>query len=263
MLTMVKQAAAKKSSTKETEEEVFTKDELKTIVQELLDSQTADLRSIVESLQTELEETRNIATGALRRVEECEASIVKLENENESLKKELTTLENADRFKEIEDRIEDRTNRQLRNTLTFKGIADDPNETWAQTENKLVDSFKKAGVPASNAANMIERAHRGRPNKEKSGPRPIYARFFSWKDSEQIKKLKLKNIANDSNVYVDQKYGPMTTKRRNLALLERKNLKAEGTIIQGYLKFPAQLWVKYTNLDERYVKHMDFSKNDV
>ena len=200
---MVKQTAAKKSSTKETEDEqqeYFTKDELKTIVQELLDSQTADLRSIVESLQTELEETRNIATGALRRVEECEASIVKLENENESLKKELTTLENADQFKEIEERIEDRTNRQLRNTLTFKGITDDPNETWAQTENKLVDTFKKAGIPASNAVNMIERAHRGRPNKEKTGPRPIYARFFSWKDSEQIKKLKLKNIANDSSI---------------------------------------------------------------
>ena len=260
---MVKQAAAKKSATKENEDELCTKDDLKTIVQELLAEQTTDSRLIIESLQTELEETRNIASGALRRVEECEADLAKLQNENESLKDQITTLGHAERFKELEERLEDRTNRQFRNTLTFKGIADDPDETWAQTEKKLVNAIKKAGVPAADANNMIERAHRGRPNREKQGPRPIFARFFSWKDSEQVKKLTITNTENSSRVYVDQKYGPMTTKRRNLALLERKNLKAEGTIAQGYLKFPAQLWVKYTHQDERFVKHMDYSKNDV
>ena len=110
---MVKQAAAKKSATKENvvvdEDELCTKDDLKSIVQELLAEQTTDLRSIIESLQTELEETRNIASGALRRVEECEADLVKLQNENESLKEQITTLGNAEHFKELKDR----TNRQL------------------------------------------------------------------------------------------------------------------------------------------------------
>ena len=110
---------------------------------------------------------------------------------------------------------------------------------------------------------MIERAHRGRSNPDRAGPRPIYARFFSWKDSEHVKKLKIMDSEKSSRMFVDQKYGPITTQRRNKALLERKNLKAEGKIVQGYLKFPAQLWVKYDVEDVRFQRHMDFSKYEV
>ena len=249
------------------ETEFFTKDELKSIVQELLDGQTNDLRSLIENLQAELEETQNIATGAQRRVEECEKQIVKLENENDSLKAQMSLIENNDsnnaKIKELEVRIEDRTNRQLRNTLTFKGITDSPKETWSETELKLVSHFTNAGVPATEAKNMIERAHRGRPNPDRPGPRPIYARFLSWKDSERVKKLKIYDTMSSNRMFVDQKYGPLTTKRRNLALLERRNLKREGTIVQGYLKFPAQLWVKYSAQDEHYKHHMDFSNHEL
>ena len=253
-----------KNTPKEAEEaEFFTKAELKKIVQELLDGQTKDLRGIIETLQAELEETTNIATGALRRVEECEKSIVHLQTENEDLKNEIARSANLNRIKVLEERIEERTNRQMRNTLVFKGISDDLKETWSQTEQKLVDHITKAGVSANNAYDMIERAHRGRPHPEKKGPRPIYARFFSWKDSEHVKKLKLTDEQSNRRVFVDQKYGPLTTQRRNRELLERKGLKAEGKIVQGYLKFPAQLWVKYNHEDVHYQRHTDFSKYEL
>ena len=45
----------------------------------------------------------------------------------------------------------------------------------------------------------------------------------------------------DFIIAVDEKYGPLTTKRRGMALQLRKQLKQEGVIMSGYIKFPAKL----------------------
>ena len=245
-------------------ESFVTSAELENILKEQLALQTSSLVNEINGLRKELEVTRQFAEDAIKRVEVCETTIDILKSENLVLKEKIDRTQ-TEKLKNIEELIEDRTNRQLRNTLVIKGVADDRKETWEQTELKLVEEIVKAGIVPKHARTMIERAHRGAPSEDQTGPRPIFARFFSWKDSELVKsaitKLKIQNL---TKTMADQKFGPLTTQRRNMALLERKTLKAAGKITKAYIKFPAKLMVKSTNdANERYRCHKDYSKEDV
>ena len=84
-----------------------------------------------------------------------------------------------------------------------------------------------------------------------------------------MEKLKQKCIREaEFNICADQKYGPLTTKRRNLSIQKRRELKLDGTISGGYVDFPARLMVNFTGevaADGKkvYKLHSDFSKLDV
>ena len=59
-------------------------------------------------------------------------------------------------------------------------------------------------------------------------------------------------------------YGPLTSKRWNMAFELRKELKAKGDIISGYVQFPAKLMVNYPGNINRfgkkvYQEHSNFS----
>ena len=114
---------------------------------------------------------------------------------------------------------------------------------------------------------MLERCHRGNVSKnyKGSGPRPIFAAFYDWNDSEYVKEEFRENNISDSSchIYAEQKYSALTTKRRNLAMLHRKKLKAEGNISNGYIAFPAKLMVKKKVTDKKYYLEKDFSKAEV
>ena len=56
-----------------------------------------------------------------------------------------------------------------------------------------------------------------------------------WTDCEAILKAFRSHEVNGTCDYM---YGPSTTKRRNLALKRRKELKDAGEIINAYLKIP-------------------------
>ena len=88
--------------------------------------------------------------------------------------------------------------------------------------------------------------------------------MYDWKDCEYlIKKFRENNIANkNSTIYCEYKFGPLTTRRRNLALAERKKLKAEGEILGGYVAYPARLMVK-TTAKSNYFMIKDFSSAKV
>ena len=111
---------------------------------------------------------------------------------------------------------------------------------------------------------MINRAHRSAPNQFKINRRNIYVNMHSWDDCEEIiKAFRHKNVEDKNfGIYVSYKYGPLTTKRRNLALIRRGELKKDGAIISGYVKYPAHLMVKFEP-DGIYEQFEDFSKIDV
>ena len=104
---------------------------------------------------------------------------------------------------------------------------------------------------------MINRCHRGKKKRDDK-PRPIYTNMCGWRDCEKI----VKTFRFEKLGLVDFKYGARTTKRRGMALAKRKQLKDDGEIISGYLKYPAVLWVK-KNEGEKYVWYQDFSKEKV
>ena len=162
--------------------------------------------------------------------------------------------------------MEDRTCRQLRKTLVFHNIPESESETWDETERKVAKAIADVcDIPVKEAADNLERVHRSAPNPRYKGnaPRKIFAALYDWKFSERCKsEFKTKNIEQSSKIICEQMYGPITRARRNLAMQERKRMKADGEIVSGYVDFPARLMVK-TSRDGKYSCIKDFSKTHV
>ena len=222
-----------------------------------------------------------------------ENEVLKTENENykkqsdinkkntEMMKEEFTNFRTKiskmeESHAKVVEYCEERTNRQLRKTIVFKGIPEKPpgengrnEERWEETAELLAQHIADIceDTSISVAKDMVERCHRSKPSPrykgDKSGPRPIIAAFLDWRDSESVKEqFRLNNINTDSVISCEQKYGPRTTVRRNMALKERRRLKLAGEISSGYVKFPAILMVKNSN-DTNYRKMKDFSNEPV
>ena len=171
---------------------------------------------------------------------------------------------------EIEERIESRTNRQLRQTMVFRNIPEnkDVEKSWDDTTSIIAEKIADlCDVTVEEAEGMINRCHRGgKPEQNgasKQKYRPIHANFFSWKDCENIIS---KARSPDAHLNVDYKYGPLTTERRNLALAKRKELKREGKLTTAFLKFPAVLMgkgpgdTKYREIENFSTLKVDISK---
>ena len=106
---------------------------------------------------------------------------------------------------------------------------------------------------------MIDRCHRGGDRdfyKKKNKSRPVFAAMHKWEDCEAHVAS-----ARSGAILVNYKYGPKTTRRRNMALAERRKLKENGTITSAYVKYPAVLVGKKSRSDE-YKVIKDFSKED-
>lgn len=183
--------------------------------------------------------------------------------ENSRLNIRIAAAEYAN--SQLIEKVEDCKNRQMRKTLIFKGVPELANESWDKTERLLAEKIAEASnnkISKEDALTSIERAHRsGAPNNAKKGKRDIISAFYDWRDSEDIKSWFSKKNSRDATlkVYCEQKFAPTTTSRRNLALLERKTLKAEKTIAMGFITYPAKLMVKYNAKDKNYTLHADFS----
>ena len=208
------------------------------------------------------------APGIEDRVDKVEKKMDDLAATNPSATPlDLTDVEK--RLKDLEELVEERTNRQLRKTLVIRNVAESSSEKkWSDTKDVLVSKIAQVldDVDEDEAHQMIDRCHRGKKwKKEKDGSdrsprhRPIYAAMLYWEDCERIiraaRKAKL-------DFFVDYKYGPKTTARRNQALKKRKSLKEDGVIDQGYIRFPAVLFGKKSHETEyRFIE--DFSSIDV
>lgn len=160
--------------------------------------------------------------------------------------------------------MEERTNRQLRQTLVFKGIDEIPHEKWADTKKLLGDTISECvGVTQLFGVQMLNRVHRGRPNPNKHNQRDIYANLYSWEVCEKlVEDFRQLNIQGHSYIRVEYKYGPWTTYRRNQALLRRKELKEAGDIMSGFVAYPARLMIKRPGRSrtDPYELYEDFSK---
>ena len=187
--------------------------------------------------------------------------------------------------RELSEKVEDRTNRQLRETLVFKNIPEVRNgdETYKDTKELLATTISEHCVDVSydDALSQIKRAHResGRRRDDEEehprvGKRIIYAAFHSWDMCQLIiETFREKCIKQrDFEICAEQKYGPKTNKRRQLAFKLRKQLKDGGQITSGFVDFPAKLMVNYpgqTIADGNgrhkkvYRLHTNFSKHDV
>ena len=201
--------------------------------------------------------------------------IEELKGRINTLETKLTNMENlSEKFNDLRELTEERTNRQLRETLIFKNVPEQAEETWNDTKILLAKLISEhCDMRYEDVIVDIKRAHRERkrpPNADntRTGKRHIYVAFKSWDLPQNIIEVFRQKNINDRNfvIHAEQKYGPMTSKRRNLALQKRKELKGIGAITSGYIDFPARLMVNVNNTVNRegkklYICHTDFSRH--
>ena len=222
-------------------------------------------KKLSETVQTLTESVNTL----LDRVKSLEAS---LETALSALNKKDNSDNSDDTFSHsavlkrmhsIEELLEERTNRQLRKTLVFRGVKQDTSErSWKDCEEVLAKVIASTlDIDSKIAINMIDRCHRGgNPEyfKKENKPRPIYAAMHEWKVCEDV----IFQARRKRTIFVDYKYGPLTTKRRNLALKRRRELINAGAITQGHVAYPARLMGKGKD-DVRYREIENFSNVDV
>lgn len=119
--------------------------------------------------------------------------------------------------------VDDLNNRMRRNNLVFKGIPEESQEKWGDTE-RIINEFVSTNLGLK--AGEIERAHRvGRPKADHI--RPIVVKFLNFKDKSAILKnaSKLKYLENP-RVWIEEDFSArMQLIRKNLRDFARKERK--------------------------------------
>ena len=229
-----------------------------------VESQIKQLNDGITTVITENARLQTQIADCSTKISLLENRVVNIEEENKELiiEKDVSAL----KIHNLKWKLEDRTNRDMRNTLIFKGVPEKKDEsTWDKTESVLAGIISKTcDMDIEETIDMFERVHRGRPRQYNNDKRDIYVRFKFWKDSEYVKDRFLESFRDKKNngIFVEQMYGYETTKRREQALMTRKQLKVRKEITSGYLKFPAKLYVRKTNC-KNYVLYEDFSRMEV
>ena len=151
----------------------------------------------IESLQKENEKLGDIISSLSTRVEQLE-----------SIHHELSTKKEIN---DINEWVEERTNRQLRQTLIIKGVPEAPEEqTWDDTKRVLAQTIaSNVNTTEHNVFHhVLNRVHRGRANPRKS-IRDIYANLYQWEHCEKlVEDFRLLNISGKTNIKLEFKYGP-------------------------------------------------------
>lgn len=253
------------------------RNEFTKLIKDTIQHELSSMKQEIVRLQSELDTVSDVANNAMKLSEQLQKDVTKLQEENTHLKTKIQNTINGQH--KLEEVIEDNKNRQLRKTLVFKGIPEQQineassngdgsqktrSENWDDTATILANTMAETlNTSVDEARNMVERCHRAAANPKYKGnaPRPIFAAFMDWRDSELTKDSFRKNNAD---VFVEQKVGPRTTARRNMALKERKRLKDNNTIFNGYISHPARLMVKDTNArGAKYTMWKDYSNEPV
>ena len=228
----------------------------------------------IASLKSELR-SRDVAISALQ----TEVAAVKSANDelmsvNKKLEEKLSDSEKfqstvIESFIQLEEKLEDRTNRQLRQTIVVKGLPEKPSEKWADTRNILAKYIAKAyDMEFRKAYSLFERVHRGGGNgfeDKKKGRRDIYALCSHWDDSEHLvwkSYIVNKSRPKKERVVIEYKYGPLTTLRRGEAMKKRREILESKEYRNAYIKFPAQLMARKDG-EDNYNLIQDFSKKTV
>lgn len=139
----------------------------------------------LDKLDKVLKDTDQIKSDLKKTQEEMIAmntKITSLQNENETQRKKVATLE---------AKVDYLENQSRRCNLVFRGVLEEKKESWTESKNKILTIVNDMGIVIN--SREIERAHR---TPSKTSPRPIVAKFYSYEMKETIlktaKSLKIK-----------------------------------------------------------------------
>ena len=210
--------------------------EMKAFFDKKMDDRLKPISDEISELKKELQLKKAVNDNLKSEVASIKAFQEELVTSCKSLETRLSISEkfqhsSLESFKLLEEKLEDRTNRQLRQTVVINGLPEKDGEKWSDTRNALAKHISKAyKIEFKKAYALFDRVHREGGDgyeKRKKGKRDIYALCSSWDNSEFLvwNSFKAnKNMPKKDRVFIEYKYGPLTTLRRGQALKLRKEL---------------------------------------
>ena len=157
-----------------------------------------ELKLSTQFMSSKFEDQKNNIEQRKMKVEQIEDRVKILESNlsNSSLDDEY--YDHESRLEDLENKHEYLENMSRRNNIKILGLPEDKNseKSWEDTEQIVKETINKE-LEISSEEIQIERAHRmGKPHDGR--PRPVVARFCSWKQKEAIlaiaRKKKPKNV---------------------------------------------------------------------
>lgn len=158
-----------------------------------LDGNVTTLMSEVKALQANQQSTESaisvlsnklsLVENEISSIREAQSGLLeKLQSELEEVRQQNSAT--AANVSSITTRLNDLEDRSRRDNVVFYGITDSANETWTESESKVVDlCANKLGIQCTSAD--FDRVHRiGKFSVDK--PRPIIAKFCSFKLKESV-----------------------------------------------------------------------------
>ena len=171
-----------------------------------------DMKSEIKSVKRDVEELK-LSTQFMSskfedqkiNIEQRKMKVEQIEDRVKILESNLSNSSLDDEYYDPESRLEDLENKHeylenmsRRNSIKILGLPEDKNheKSWEDTEQIVKETINKE-LEISSEEIRIERAHRvGKPQDGR--PRPVVARFCSWKQIEAIlaiaRKKKPKNV---------------------------------------------------------------------
>lgn len=206
---------------------------LPSTVKDFLRQQREDFSSMLTALMNSFNERYD---KLLSTVSDIKSSLQYSQKDIESLKKSVEAQDVAQKsfadevmiikedLKEIHNNIDYLENQSRRNNLVFGGIEERGKESWAESEEKVLNILKDK-MDIQNV--IIERAHRvGKPKPQKS--RPIVAKFLNYKDREAV----LYNARNlrGTSLYVREDLSDRVLEKRRAQIHLLKEARVKGKI---------------------------------
>ena len=239
-----------------------------------VDGKLNRLSDSINELESIVFETKNISEIVHTKTKTFEDAIQSIDDRigdiedkvklDDSKFRKISDLNNSllKKIKDIEKKLEDQVNRSCRKTLIIKNVKEG-DETWADSKQLVAKTLNEICHVQLDGEENIERAHRGKKRKDSSKPRDIHAAFYDWNDVNMVLEGYRKHgLSNKAQVYVEQRYGPDTTWRRNKAMMLRRELIEERKIKSAYVAFPAKLMVKKRD-EDKYTLYKDFSNIEI
>lgn len=171
----------------------------------------AHLIDAVKSITSKQEELTATVTTISTRLEAVESKLTILDSCREELSAvALTTQSLTEENAILKNRLDELEDRSRRENLVFFGIPDSPQESWQQSEEKIVEVLLNK-MSLNIPTHCVARAHRiGAPDKNKT--RPIIVKLTNYKTKDQI--FSAKSTLKGTDITVTEDFCPATRHAR-------------------------------------------------
>ena len=242
-------------------------------------NELSKIKQTVEDMDKRLVKSEEVISNSCERIKALEEStttnLTKIDEVTNSL--ESTEASLLKQISNLKQEIASQTDRGMRCTLTFRGIAESDKEGYLKTPKILANQLAhmeaevrgRNRLTYSDILDSIDRAHRSKKKNEvetpthQKTPRPIHVKFVTWKDSDYLKSTVIRynksllSKGMEPTVFVDNMYSDHTNERRKRAWDKLKILRNEGVKAPMYVKYPATLVIKNENTG-KYEDHTIF-----